>query len=942
MHRNQRMGVWLLALFALAQAAGAADVFWLSAVSGNWSDGTKWSTGSPPGGSDRAILDQPGSYVVTLTASVTVNSLTMSAGTIELAGNQLQVAGGTLQYDGGAITGPGTLLIGDNTVFNGAEPYTNTATLDFYNNNVVNVDIVNEGTITRNRVPAGTVTFNGTVENAVGALFNARSSNPTTIFILNNGLTNHGTLSMVNGPVRVDVNNGPLVNHGTINGSGDQLKTLRAELHNMAGGVLDVPIQFIVNKSDAQHLNEGTINLTSDNLFVAQGGTDPRFTMAGGTINLLGRTAQIDGGTLQYDGGSIVGPGTLLIGNNTVFGGSVPFTNTATLDFYNNNVVNVDIVNEGTITRNRTPAGTVTFNGTVENAVGALFNARSSNPTTNFIFNNGLTNHGNLTLVNGDLRVEVNNGPLVNDGTINVNGDQLKTLACSSVQNNGTIRQTQGQLHVRQSGGAGDWFTNPGELVVDGGACTLYVPSGRLAVNEIGGVFRASGGPLRVENNGACRNDGDWIVDSAGTITIAGSAPTNYNPVDRSMTGGRIHIEAPGQFCFTDPIAVLRNATLECVHEPTLVCSSGGHTNPFGSIAVLEDEAELIFDDMNATVSGGLVVTDSHLTVRNGATFAVNGDLDVTGTATFVNGAVLLANGTLRSQGTIVIHDSTVIPQSVVIGRGQFVGDNSDIHGNIVNNGGTVKPGQSPGRFDALMDYTQDPNAALEIEIAGTTVESGYDLLAVGQTATLGGALNVVLLDGFVPSGGDAFEFLTAAAVVGQFDTTSLPTLPGGLCWNVEYLSDRVRLVVQSPPSVTQPPQSQTACEGSAVALFVVADGNPPPTFQWRKDGADIPGATLDMLHIDPVRAADAGSYDVVLTNDCGQAPSAPAILDVTVLPGDLDHDGGVTLVDLAVVLQNYGTPSGAGPDDGDLNGDGAVNLEDLAQLLAAYGTTCS
>ncbi len=56
---------------------------------------------------------------------------------------------------------------------------------------------------------------------------------------------------------------------------------------------------------------------------------------------------------------------------------------------------------------------------------------------------------------------------------------------------------------------------------------------------------------------------------------------------------------------------------------------------------------------------------------------------------------------------------------------------------------------------------------------------------------------------------------------------------------------------------------------------------------------------------------------------------------------GDLDGDSDVDLADLAQLLGNYGTTSGAAYEDGDLDGDGDVDLADLAALLAVYGTTC-
>ncbi len=58
-------------------------------------------------------------------------------------------------------------------------------------------------------------------------------------------------------------------------------------------------------------------------------------------------------------------------------------------------------------------------------------------------------------------------------------------------------------------------------------------------------------------------------------------------------------------------------------------------------------------------------------------------------------------------------------------------------------------------------------------------------------------------------------------------------------------------------------------------------------------------------------------------------------------LPGDLDGDLDVDLADLAQMLANYGTTSGAEYHDGDLDGDGDVDLADLAALLAMYDTSC-
>ncbi|MBI5864449.1 MAG: hypothetical protein HZB38_08075 [Planctomycetes bacterium] len=56
---------------------------------------------------------------------------------------------------------------------------------------------------------------------------------------------------------------------------------------------------------------------------------------------------------------------------------------------------------------------------------------------------------------------------------------------------------------------------------------------------------------------------------------------------------------------------------------------------------------------------------------------------------------------------------------------------------------------------------------------------------------------------------------------------------------------------------------------------------------------------------------------------------------------GDIDRDGQRTLQDLAFLLANFGTPSGATADDGDLDGDADVDLQDLANLLGVFGLPC-
>lgn len=90
-------------------------------------------------------------------------------------------------------------------------------------------------------------------------------------------------------------------------------------------------------------------------------------------------------------------------------------------------------------------------------------------------------------------------------------------------------------------------------------------------------------------------------------------------------------------------------------------------------------------------------------------------------------------------------------------------------------------------------------------------------------------------------------------------------------------------------PQVTTPPANQTVTEGQPVTFSVVASGTAPLSYQWRKGGKDIIGATQSSLTIAHVAPADAGSYTVVVGNSSGPAIESTAA-QLTVIPlGPID-----------------------------------------------------
>jgi hypothetical protein len=82
-------------------------------------------------------------------------------------------------------------------------------------------------------------------------------------------------------------------------------------------------------------------------------------------------------------------------------------------------------------------------------------------------------------------------------------------------------------------------------------------------------------------------------------------------------------------------------------------------------------------------------------------------------------------------------------------------------------------------------------------------------------------------------------------------------------------------------PSFSAHPASQTVVVGTTLTLNATATGYPAPTYQWRKDGANIGGATHGTFTLASVVVADAGAYTVVATNSQGSATSNVATISV-------------------------------------------------------------
>lgn len=90
--------------------------------------------------------------------------------------------------------------------------------------------------------------------------------------------------------------------------------------------------------------------------------------------------------------------------------------------------------------------------------------------------------------------------------------------------------------------------------------------------------------------------------------------------------------------------------------------------------------------------------------------------------------------------------------------------------------------------------------------------------------------------------------------------------------------------IIGTALDIRQQPQSQTVRVGQSASFAVGVVGLSPITYQWRKNGSDIAGATDFTYIAAPATPNDNGSlFTVRVCNDFVCLTSSPALL--TVLP---------------------------------------------------------
>ncbi len=183
---------------------------------------------------------------------------------------------------------------------------------------------------------------------------------------------------------------------------------------------------------------------------------------------------------------------------------------------------------------------------------------------------------------------------------------------------------------------------------------------------------------------------------------------------------------------------------------------------------------------------------------------------------------------------------------------------------------------------------------------------------------------------------------------------------------------DTAEISPPTAPFLILPAADESVVEGESIQLGLYAGGTEPLSYQWQRDGVDISGATSAVLTLTSAELSDAGSYQVVISNEAGELTTAGVAVSVVAAAtrhsADTDADGFLSLPELLRVIELYNTRSGTqrtgryqvaeGTADGfaphtevandaplsrfhsaDFDRDGAVSLSELLRVIELYNT---
>lgn len=702
------------------------SVSWLSAVSGTWTDASKWSSipvypnnGTPSGSTYFATVSASGApYLVRLSSSATISGLTIdsTAATVLIGGPD--TSGGTLTVFGAIDVQNGTLAIGGGGRLRAAT-VSGSANATF--------------SLTRgSELDAVTLALNTSVVDGV-RVYNGLNLSGNRFTLDHPDLSNNAYAPLTFLGSQTVAGNGEFVFEGLYSGDTivvDQGTVTFGPGVTIRTGAVGGTIGFNGAVAGSRWINQGTIHAQSAGQSLALAGrwrNEGILRLSGGALVLDGTFNTAGIGTVVRTGGELLLSGyldnsdaTLSIDNTafpldfgpstlgTIKGGTI--TGTQPIQFTKGNLDGVTVagslkIPNGIFLRNGLTLvnGTITLGSDLTNGDLAFIGSQPLAGAGRVIFNS----YSGSTIRSSDATTfTIGSGITVQSGT----SDGFIGGSGGTFINQGTITATNSKL-IR-IGGAVVW-SNQGFINADNGVVEL---GGLFSTADIGAHATSNGGQIKLtggtlNNTGAtfaARSDDQAIVIGksltvlGGTISSVGGASLQIS--GGSASGGPVVLD--GVKLLTDvcvssqPEVQIKNAqpftgqivqiggdgSLENSIATTLRLSSNGAIAGAATI-LLADNANL------APFANGSLILGSGITViSDGIGNAIGASAPL---GTLINQGLIRANGPApnntsflgRNDGTIIADGAVISAQTtnsgtilaINGGKVHFSGSNSGI-----------------------------------------------------------------------------------------------------------------------------------------------------------------------------------------------------------------------------------------------------------------------
>jgi hypothetical protein len=667
-----------------------------------------------------------------------------------------------------------------------------------------------------------------------------------------------GAVLTIGGSATKVMSGAVLRNGGTViwNGSGSLRMDNASSIENLAGGV------FNAQNDATMYWNSGTAPVFNNAGTFRKSASTGTTSLSGMTFNNSG-TVDVTSGTANFSSNNLrLQPGSQLTGAGRVIG-------SVTL---NGNVVSqsLELVDGSALTGTGTLSGTMIWTG------GTLAADLTLAP-------------GSVLAISSSVTKVMSGAILRNRGTVSVSGTgSLRMDNASSIQNlAGGVFDVQSDKTIYWNSGTAPTFTNAGTLQVQTGILTfsglnpvLNTGTRILGAGRIVGTLQLNGNLLLEsfqfgngmvwQGTGTVQGTVFWTEGTlAADVTMAsGSAFTISSSVTKVMSG-----------------AVLRNGgTVSWSGTGSLRMDNASRIeNLVGGVFNAQSDATMYWNSGTAPVFNNAGTFRKSASTGTSTLSGVN--FTNSGTIVAESGTLSMSNGLTQTAGQTQLAGGSLSGGTMAFNGGSLSG-NGTISA-FVTNGGQISPGTSPGTLTISGNYAQSAAGVLNIEVGGLAAGSQFDRLIVTGTATLNGAIQVGLINGFVPSAGNSFQAMTFASRSGNFTRLNGSTINANLALTGTTTNTNYTLTAATAPFLQWQTNQFGANAGNPLIAGPGADPDGDSIVNWLEYGLGLNPNQRDVTKLPTAGVQKQGS-NAYLTLKYRQLTNQPA-LDYNIgVSGDL------------------------------------------------------